>query len=290
MKGFLVLIVGALLTVVLVPSANVNAHETYGEVGYSPASTWVPASGSGVQVIPSGGVYRIVDDPQYDLSGTRETVYLIGGGPEFHATSGNAPAAFVRMGTVPHEVIAVPAEYRQNWLAVAAGDRPVRCLTTPRMVQSTTTEQMSTAPAGHEFYSRENYASRSARYATATRTHRHHYRNYSTSMNHRRHRHHTTMASARYRAPARNSYAVSTPMVHAEATSGVGIMEVGGRDLYQMNGSWYTVEEGGGWARSDSWHGPFVRVKTGIVPREVRTIPVERHRYDWPLTTGTATY
>jgi hypothetical protein len=195
----------------------------------------------------------------------------------------------------------IPADYRQNWLAVAAGDRPVRCLTTPNMTVSPT---MTLVPSNVVFFSpggpnRENARFSSTGYASynGSRYHARHRRSstvrrtttarYTMARHHaRHHRHRAAVASSRrYRRsePARYtaaSYATAQPPTAAAPAAEVTHMtDEAGRDLYQIDNTWYT-ESNGTWTRSDSWRGPFVHVRTGTVPREVREIP-EKHRHDW---------
>lgn len=49
-------------------------------------------------------------------------------------------------------------------------------------------------------------------------------------------------------------------------------------DLYRFRGTWYLVDNGT-WYRSSTWRGPFITVREGSVPREVRTVPTRYRRY-----------
>lgn len=49
-------------------------------------------------------------------------------------------------------------------------------------------------------------------------------------------------------------------------------------DLYRYRGTWYLVEDGT-WFRATSWRGPFITVRTGSVPREVRSVPYQYRRF-----------
>ncbi len=50
-------------------------------------------------------------------------------------------------------------------------------------------------------------------------------------------------------------------------------------DLYRHGDLWYFVDKGN-WYRAHSWRGPFVFVRTGLVPRAVLTVPAG-YRRNW---------
>lgn len=214
-------------------------------------------------VAPGTRIYYVSDDPTYDLSGSGRTLYLVGDGGAYRSDSWNAPVAFVRAGASPGSVISLPAEYRQDWNAVAAGDRPVRCLTPVRI----------SAPTAPDSYSPTSETSDYDRYrnGTATYTSNGSRAAYKKHAAHRKSR--AAMAAQRRYQPAKRHYYSTTEFapaatgqeqyVVAEAT-----VERVGNDLFQIGNSWYTIQDGD-WCRSDSWRGPFVEVKKGTVPREV---------------------
>jgi hypothetical protein len=236
-------------------------------------------------------VYFVSDDPAYDLSGSGEFWYLVNDGTAFHATSYRSPAAYVRMAGANHEVVMIPAEYRQDWLAVAAGDRPVRCLTAPR---STMDVDMNAVPSGIVY--RTHYGN--ARYADTGTQYRVHHRKavvhrrthrvaYSSARRHVIH-HRVAVTSHRRRTttPASYSYAERTTRVEPTETMAAATAaeieirrDEAGPELFQCNDSWYRMDDGM-WSRAESWRGPFVRVKKGTVPREVRMSAKHRSRID----------
>src|SRR6266446_1068420 len=148
MKGLIAWIVGVALTASSVVTPSVIADEN-GEVHYwTSSSTYVPSdervryvnteTGETVAAVPIAAsgtrVYFVVDDPTYDHSGAGDQLFLVGDGTAFHGSSDKSAAVFAATGGMPHEVAPVTAEYRQDWLAVAAGDRSVRTFTAPRSV------------------------------------------------------------------------------------------------------------------------------------------------------------
>lgn len=50
-------------------------------------------------------------------------------------------------------------------------------------------------------------------------------------------------------------------------------------DVYRYGDVWYLAEDGA-WYKASSWEGPFIRVKTNTVPRQIRTIPAA-YRIHW---------
>ncbi|HET9941613.1 MAG TPA: hypothetical protein VFR25_10990 [Candidatus Eisenbacteria bacterium] len=253
-------------------------------------------------VVPGTRIYYIVDDPKYDLSGSNETVYLVEDGSSYRAGAKGVPVALVKTSTGAHEVVAIPAEYRQNWMAVAAGDRPVRTVVPSRMV-STAVPTMIVVSSdrvygtnGQLIYSdqrvRDNgrYRTTSASHASSTQRatyHRHHKASSAKAASVKKRHHRSTSATnasyARKNA-YRNGYnagyrtAAAEHRVPAENT-GVSAMKTAAAryaeevrsqpDAFQFQNSWYR-REAGGWTRSYSWRGPFVYVDKGSVPREVK--------------------
>jgi hypothetical protein len=207
-------------------------------------------------------VYHVTDDPSYDLSGTGHTLFLVDDGTAYRAPAGKT-VAFVRAGAIPTEVVSIPASYRQDWMAVAAGDRPVRCLTP---IRSTAVESSTMTMAPASYSDREYRAPRPARYSA---THRRPYRK-----NHKR------LSFASYRPARTTAYAASAPEMEYATTASYAVDEgVIGHELYQLGNSWY-MQDGEVWCRAASWRGPYVQVKKGMVPREVRECAKAREDMD----------
>jgi hypothetical protein len=201
-------------------------------------------------------VYLVVDDPSYDLSGTHHTLYLVDDGAMVRAKTGE-PVAFVSTGTMPTEVVPVSATYRQDWMAVAAGDRPVRCFTPIRAEEETGPSTMSMGPEHH------------------------HAMRYSATHRRRYNPHHKPLSFANYH-PARTTaeYTTASPAVSEYATATYAVDEgVMGHELYQLGNSFY-MQEGDTWCRAESWRGPYVQVHKGMVPREVRECAHAREDVD----------
>jgi hypothetical protein len=293
MKGLIAWIVGVALTVTTVVTPAVIADET-GEIHYWSSTGYLPAdrtvtvvepsdrmitvAGPGMAVTPGARIYLVNDDPSYDLSGAGDHWFLVGDGTAFQDNSWRTQAAFVRTGSVVHEVVPISAEYRQDWLAVAAGDRPVRTLNAPRAVTDMT--DMAMVPANMAYttngttdndryrFSKTQWAENGTKYR-ATKTKRKAY------------------SSVKYR-PARYATATKTvaqePVVETEmVVAAAPAMEIRrdelGHELFQIHSSWY-MKNNGDWFRAESWRGPFARVKTGTVPREVRMSAERESRMD----------
>lgn len=220
---------------------------------YHPAQT-ITIVEPAATVAAGSRVYHVTDDPSYDLSGTSHTLFLVDDGTALRTSSGKA-VAFVRAGAIPTQVVSIPASYRQDWMAVAAGDRPVRCLTPIRStaIESST---MTMGPAAYSESDREYRAARPARYSA---THRRPYRK-----NHKR------LSFASYRPARTTAYVASAPETEYATTASFAVDEgVIGHELYQLGNSWY-MQDGEVWCRAESWRGPYVQVKRGMVPREVK--------------------
>src|SRR5258705_6285221 len=108
---------------------NHEAGVTYVPTGttytYSAAIEAVPIAEPGM-MIAGNRIYYISDNPQYDLSGSNESIYLVNDGTTYHAPSARTATLAAAVAAVPTQVVAVPAEDRQDWRAVAAGGRPGR--------------------------------------------------------------------------------------------------------------------------------------------------------------------
>jgi len=278
MRGFLaaVMIVGLTLTGFSVVAPRVIADEN-GEVHYwTTSSTYVPQD-EAVNVEPAdqemaarmmaGGthVYLVNDDPGYDLSGPNDHWFLVGDGTAFRDDSWRGTAVFARAGGMPHEIIPISAEYRQDWLAVAAGDRAVRTFNAPRaQMNNGVTEMSSMASTETPNHDEDQVAS----YRTTD--------TFRPVQQPRRRAYHPTKrarysTASHYRTHAEPSY--TTASVQAEpavaATEVAVARDETGHEIFQMGTSWY-MKDGDDWFRSESWRGPFVLVKKGFVPREVR--------------------
>jgi hypothetical protein len=309
MKGIIAWIVGVALTASPALAPKVMANEN-GEVHYwSSSSAMAP---SGVQVVrlsssdrvvmvngpatplPQGTrVYFVNDDPGYDLSGPGEHWFLVGNGTAFQS-SWRQSAALASTGTMRGEVVPITAEYRQDWLAVSAGDRPVRTFTAPRPVVDMDQMAMGTPTivyvindgSDNERYSSARYTSNGNYRANHPKRKYYHRRTTSARYSAVKHRHHrthravTASARKRHRPTASYSYAsngyrpaqVRTAVVEPAATTTAEVeirRDEAGNELFQMGGCWY-MKSNGEWLRSESWRGPFARVKKGMVPREVK--------------------
>lgn len=306
MKGLLAWIVAVALTACAVVAPRVIADQN-GEVHYwTSSSSYVPADEEMVNAesmpvgytddmtpvamaspLPAsaGHVYLVNDDPGYDLSGPYDHWFLVGDGTAFRESSWNGNAAFAaRMGSMPHEVVPITAEFRQDWLAVAAGDRCVRTFTAPRSsmnsgVMVSNTEKMVVPPPENQMTSTQNrdtfrsvsqprrrayHATRRARYTGERYTSR------------------TTKSTTSYTSnestePVTNAVREETTI---ETQPAVQVMQdQAGNELYQINTSWY-MKQNGDWYRAESWRGPFVRLGKGKVPREVRMSAKHPSRMD----------
>lgn len=309
MKGLLALIAGAALVVSSTGAPRVIADEN-GEVHYwTSSASYVPqdearttyvsnepvqyvdlsddaaAPGDLTATMPAGHghVYVINDDPGYDLTGPNDHWFLMGDGTAFRDENWHHTAAFASTGMMAgHEVVPITAEFRQDWLAVAAGDRPVRTFMAPRatagagvmavvpmgnentepttMNQYSSTENNQTQdtfrPVSRPRHHRTYHATRAVRY---TSTHRYPSNNYQT---------------ASYE-PAVNQEAVET-----EAQPAVEVTQDRmGHELYQMGNSWY-MKQDKDWYRAESWRGPFAPIKKRTVPREVKMSSKHASRMD----------
>ncbi|HYQ88150.1 MAG TPA: hypothetical protein VEU09_00820 [Candidatus Binatia bacterium] len=281
------------MTVSFVGTPAVIADEN-GEVHYSTSSsTYVPTDErakpseemvrAGTPMMVSGArVYFINDDPAYDLSGAGDHWFLLGDGTAFHEQSWRSPAALASAGAVAHEVVPISAEYRQDWLAVCAGDRPVRTFTAPRYVTDTGA-MASNAEMTRTMPDNDRDEVRSARSADTFRpVHhpRHHRTHYTAATRYRTYhrRHHAAMTSTRRATYHAAQTTMAEPAVTTESNVEVRRDEMG-HQLFQMGSSWYMMDNGD-WFRSESWRGPFVHVRKGMVPREVRMSEKHPSRMD----------
>jgi hypothetical protein len=247
---------------------NHEAGVTYVPTGttytYSAATEAVPIAEPGM-MIAGNRIYYICDNPQYDLSGSNESIYLVNDGSTYHASSART-ATFAA--AVPTHVVAVPAEYRQDWLAVAAGDRPVRSI--PAMgtveVESSTPAQMTTSETTDHGVTYTDtgtkYVNRSSQTSHVTHHRKSHYKSTNTAFVERE--------------PAQTEVVESE---HVTATAAVVAATPAMGELFQIGNRWY-MEKDGDWSRSDSWRGPFVPVKKGHVPREVRESAKRDHSFE----------
>lgn len=325
MKGLTATIVGVALTASLAAAPRVIANEN-GEVHsyssqtsmtqptyvdndgpmFEPAGTMVHVVGPGMVMTPGSRIYLVNDDPAYDLSGAGDHWFLVGDGTAFQDNHWKNTAAFAATtGPDRPEVVPIFAEYRQDWLAVAAGDRPVRTFNAPPSVMETGTavvpsSMVYTNPESMDryTYSSTQYTETPKRKATVRRTHtaryskarvhhrhratytaatrRHHYQATSTVKRHRR----TTVTST-YHRPARYSYAETAPASNEGmyTTTVSQRTDETGHQVFQMHSSWY-MKNNGDWFRAASWRGPYVKVSKGLVPREVKMSEKHPSRID----------
>ena len=301
MKILAAALVGTALSL-LAAAPTVRANDRDDDVRYWSAVRGATVFESGMAVVPGTRIYYIVDDPKYDLSGSNETVYLVEDGSSYRAGAKGVPVALVKTSTGAHEVVAIPAEYRQNWMAVAAGDRPVRTVVPSRMV-STAVPTMIVVSSdrvygtnGQPIYfdqrARDNGRYRMSNASCAPSAqgatyHRHHKTSSAKAASTKKHHKHSTSATnASYarRNAYRNGYNAGYRTAAAEhrepaENTGVSAMKTAAAryaeevrsqpDAFQFQNSWYR-REAGGWTRSYSWRGPFVYVDKGSVPREVK--------------------
>ena len=255
------------------------------------------AEPGGMYVSRNGRVYYVNDDPRYDLSGAGKSLVLGDDGGSYKTESGTMPASISGGGR--KEVVSIPSEYKQHWLAVAAGDRPVRHVTSvptepqgPSMTfmpvyfsrgedrdrEGRTAYTTSTAKrtngtykrtaarkATNGYHKKSGYRKSSATVATRNGSG---YRNGSAYRNGNGYR--TTNAYRNgngYRNGA-TAYTADTSTRTRVGTTYTKVEDVT-RNLYQVGNSWY-LREGDTWSRSDTWRGPFVTVSDGTVPREVK--------------------
>ena len=299
MKIFAAALVGTALSL-LAAAPTVRANDRDDDVRYWSAVRGATVFESGMAVVPGTRIYYIVDDPKYDLSGSNETVYLVEDGSSYRAGAKGVPVALVKTSSGAHEVVAIPAEYRQNWMAVAAGDRPVRTVVPSRMV-STAVPTMIVVSSdrvygtnGQLIYSdqrvrdngryRMTSESHSTQRATYHRRHKASSAKAATVKKHHRRSTSATNASYARKNAYRNGYNAGYRTAAAERRepaeyNGVSAMKTAAAryaeevrrqpDAFQFQNSWYR-REAGGWTRSYSWRGPFVYVDQGSVPREVK--------------------
>jgi len=304
MKGLLASLVAVALIAPAIVAPRVIADEN-GEVHYwTSSSSYVPRDEemTNAEAMPvgytddmtpvamasplpayGGHVYLVNDDPGYDLSGPNDHWFLVGDGTAFRESSWNGNAAFAaRMGSMPHEVVPITAEYRQDWLAVAAGDRPVRTFTAPRssmnsgvMVPTTQQETNMVRPENQMTSTQNRDTFRPVSHPRRRAYHAARHPRYTGE----RYTARTTKSTASYASnePTRNAVQEETTVATQPA---VQVMkDQAGNDLYQINTSWY-MQQNGDWYRAESWRGPFVRLGKGKVPREVRMSAKHPSRMD----------
>lgn len=278
----------------------VNANGEYlkntdGERVAWPAGGVMMVQAGGMMVSHNGRLYYVHDDPRYDLSGAGKTLVLVDDGGAYKSESWNSSVAFARAGGAPKEVVALHSQYKQHWLAVAAGDRPVRNLSavpsspaSPAMTfvpvyfaredaglastrngRTNGYRNSSTAKRSKATYKRTSgtYKRTNGTYKRASATKRNGYRKSSataaTYNGYRNGYRRNGAATASYTADTSNRTRVGTTYERASAEET--------RDLYQIGNTWYQ-REGDAWSRSDSWRGPFMAVSKATVPREVKMV------------------
>jgi len=269
MKELSAWIVGVALTASSVVAPSVIADEN-GEVPYwTTGSTYVPSDETVRYVNAETGetvmamrtpVYFVADDPTYDLSGAGDQLFLLGDGSAQQGSWDKSSAVLAATGGMPREVVRVPAEYRQDWLAVAAGDRPVRAFTAPRPVMDGGgMANVDDTPENDRYTSRQADTFRPVHHPRRKAyVHRraHSARLSADWRRERRHRDETVMTTA----VSVQAVAMDKPVVARDEM---------GHEIFQIGSAWY-MKDDGDWFRAESWRGPFVHVKKGTVPREVR--------------------
>jgi hypothetical protein len=250
---------GAALVALCVASAPL-AHA---KARYWPAGQTITVIEPVATVQAGSRAYHVTDDPSYDLSGTHHTLFLVDDGTIYRSTTGRSVAFASAAGGT--EVIASPATYRQDWMAVAAGDRPVRCLTPVRGVIPSEPAMMSGTSA--EMTEAEYRKHRPARYSATNR------RPYKKN--------HKKLSFTSYQ-PAATGYALTTNGAQYEYAVEAAVDEaIVGHEIYQLGNSFY-MHEGDTWTRAGSWRGPYVEVNS--VPREVRECAEARDDADAPAS------
>lgn len=258
----------------------------------------------GMFVSRNGQLYNVQDDPSYDLSGAGKSIILVDDGSIFQSNSWNHSIAFARAGGSPKEVVTLPAQYRQHWLAVAAGDRPVRNLTAVPMAPKGATMTFVPVTFARDRARMDEQRERPATYSKSTKAKRtsavkrtaarkSHHKKSSATMASRNgyrsngHRAYATRTNGYrtngyrangyrangyrangYRANGSTAYTADTSNRTRVGTTFEAQPEPT-RNLYQAGSSWYQFD-GDSWSRSDSWRGPFVSISSGMVPREVK--------------------
>lgn len=262
MNRSIVWMTGAALVTLCVASAP--ADRAYAKARYWPAGQTITVIEPVASVQAGSRAYHVTDDPSYDLSGTHHTLFLVDDGTLYRSKTGRSVAFASAAGGT--EVIAIPATYRQDWMAVAAGDRPVRCLTPVRGVIAPEPAMMSAAPA--QMTEAEYRKYRPARYSATNR------KPYK--------KHHKKLTFTNYR-PAATGYAETANGARYEYAVEASVDEaIVGHEIYQLGNSFYMVE-GDAWTRASSWRGPYVEVKRGMVPREVQECAEAREDADAPV-------
>jgi len=296
-------IAGTLLTLILAAAPAAKANDRYHEARYYPSEKTMAVHAGSVQgmAAPGARVYHVVDDPDYDLSGSKDSYFLVSDGTAYHGSPSHREAVFAATGVVPRTVVSVPAEYRQSWSSVAAGDRPVRCIQAPGAMVSAA--NMASIPSDRPVFTRmdreyepEEHAAPASTQFTGAHTSRTHHVYHTYAEAHHVH-HHVTQASAtrtasvtptHHRTYVHHAYHpaqveasnASYESVHERTMTtnatvepmhtvrAEGSLSFGQSNLFQIGDSWY-MRGDEGWYRSDSWRGPFIHVKRGSVPREV---------------------
>ena len=236
----------------------------------------------------AGHVYIVNDDPGYDLSGPNDHWFLLGDGTAFRDDNGHVTAALASTGGMRHEVVPITAEYRQDWLAVAAGDRPVRTFTAPR--SSTNMGVMAVAPMDYESTPATNNEAQMSSTNNEAQMASTPYRDTFRPVHHPRRKAYRSTRTVRYtntqhytNADFQPAVAATEPAVEtSEATVQVSQDRMG-NELYQINSSFYFKDEGNQWYRAESWRGPFARLGKGKVPREVRMSAKHPSRMDMDM-------
>lgn len=262
MNRSIVWMTGAALVTLCVATAPAN--HAYAKARYWPAGQTITVIEPTASVQAGSRAYHVTDDPAYDLSGTDHTLFLVDDGTIYRSRTGRSVAFASTAGAT--EVIAIPATYRQDWMAVAAGDRPVRCLTPVRGVIPAEPSMMSSAPAEMTEAQYRQYRPKP----------------YSTASKRTAKKSHKKLSFTNYR-PAATGYAQTTNGDRYEYAATYAVDEaIIGHEIYQMGNSFYMVE-GDAWTRASSWRGPYVEVKRGLVPREVQEVAEARDDSDAPV-------
>ena len=117
MKRWTRIIVGLGLILSLQTASAARADRIYTDinVGDPYRGSVTIRSAPDLTLIPNSDVYTLRDDTDYDLYRYDGWYYLVDSDSWYRARSWRGPFTYIRMATVPREVVTVPARYRRTW-------------------------------------------------------------------------------------------------------------------------------------------------------------------------------
>jgi hypothetical protein len=120
------ILVGLGIALSLQTAAHARADRIYTtiNVGDPYRGTLTFQSAPDLTLIPNTSVYTLRDDTDYSLYRFDGWYYLVDDGYWYRARSWRGPFTYVRMGTVPRDVVTVPMRYRRNWSTTTSTDYP----------------------------------------------------------------------------------------------------------------------------------------------------------------------